>query len=286
MIKFWMMLLAICSSDALFADEVIRRGEPVEAVYEKLGTPRGTVDLGDKKVLYYHLGSIEIISGVVTAFALMTEEEYAARLEASVQREAQRQQRLKAERANRLANGVDRKRRVLNDPDFVVASGSRKLSFWRQFSATYPEVDIRHELQEAVTQARSENLAQRETQRQRQRIAQLELDVAEKEQRARLAERDARRSRSYNPAYTSRYARYSSGYGSTYPSYYRPASDPAPKQAPRPSGQSSHSHLGRTYNNPQIITIQAYQPSTTRSLSAIQTPAPSSARTIGTPSSR
>ncbi|MFT5124809.1 MAG: hypothetical protein ACI97B_003447, partial [Verrucomicrobiales bacterium] len=160
------------------------------------------------------------------------------------------------------------------------------LSFWRQFSVTYPEVDIRHELQEAVTQARSENLAQRETQRQRQRIAQLELDVAEKEQRARLAERDARRSRSYNPAYTSRYARYSSGYGSTYPSYYRPASDPAPKQAPRPSGQSSHSHLGRTYNNPQIITIQAYQPSTTRSLSAIQTPAPSSARTIGTPSSR
>ena len=273
---------------SLPADELIRRGETVEVVYEKLGKPRGMVDFGGKRVLYYHLGSVEITSGVVTAFDLMSEEEYARRMEASRIREAQRIEREKANRARHLSAGRARKQRVLNDPDFVTASGAQKLSFWKRFSTGYPEVDIRADLADAVNQARTEGLAKREAELQRQRIAQLEQEVADKEQRARAAEREARRARTYNPYYASRYSIVPGVYGSIYPFYGGSVSSQQSKVASPQTGirsTHSHAHLGRTYNNPQVIATPAYKvqptPSSAYSRSAIQTPAPRDARTIG-----
>ncbi|MFP6903788.1 MAG: hypothetical protein VCG02_01120 [Verrucomicrobiota bacterium] len=289
MLRFWMLMVAVSVLAAsLPADELIRRGEAVEVVYEKLGKPRGMVAVGGKRVLYYHLGSVEIISGVVTAFTLMSEEEYARRMEASRIREAQRIEREKADRARHLAAGRARKQRVLNDPDFVTASGAQKLSFWKRFSTGYPEVDIRADLADAVKQARTEGLAKREAELQRQRIAQLEQEVADKEQRARAAEREARRARTYNPYYASRYSIVPGVYGSVYPFYSGTGSSRQSKVAPCKTvyrSTHSHAHLGYTYNNPQVIATPTYKvqasPSSAYSRSAIQTPAPRDARTIG-----
>jgi hypothetical protein len=269
---------------SLPADELLRRGEAVEVVYEKLGKPRGTAAFGGKRVLYYHLGSVEIISGVVTAFDLMSEEEYARRMEASRIRDAQRIEREKADRARHLSAGRARKQRVLNDPDFVTASGAHKLSFWKRFSTIYPEVDIRADLADAVGQARTEGLAKREAELQRQRIAQLEQEVADKEQRARAAER----ARTYNPYYASRYSIVPGVYGSAYSFYRGNGSSQQSKVTPSKTvyrSTHSHAHLGHTYNNPQVIATPAYKvqptPSSAYSRSAIQTPAPRDARTIG-----
>jgi hypothetical protein len=125
----------------------------------------------------------------------------------------------------------------LNNPEFVAASGTRQMNYWKQFSQNYPEVDIREEIRSASSLMREERIVQLEAQVEQRRIADLERQLRDAQDRAEDAEREARRRSSYGRTvvYTNPYAQ--SYYPSTTTTVYN--STPQGKRAAR-EAQSSN----------------------------------------------
>ena len=155
----------------------VRPGDTLDEVRAALGAPNGQLRVGDRHLLYYDRGEIELRSGAVTRVALLSEADYSA-LEAQRGRMREEQE---IRRARLSAEGEALKARMLADPSFLAAPLAYQVAFWENFSRRYPGVSGTEPLLIARLRLAEQSRTQVE---QEQRLAELEERVAEAEARA------------------------------------------------------------------------------------------------------
>jgi hypothetical protein len=132
------VLLALTLCAAPFAAAVVDAGATLDEVRATLGAPNGQMQLGERQLLYYERGSVELMNGRVTRVALLSAEEHQAQLA--------REERLQAERATRRAQlieeGTALRDRKLADDSFRSAPVAYQVSFWEDFARRYPGVSV------------------------------------------------------------------------------------------------------------------------------------------------
>lgn len=179
-------------------------GATLEQVRTTLGQPSGQAVSGDRLLLYYERGEVELVDGAVTRVALMPRAEF----EAGAAQRATEAQRVRdaqeIRRAELKAEGESLKSRQLADPAFRNASAERQVAFWEDFSRRYPDVPASEELLLARLRLSEARDLQRKEAESAERLARLEARVAEAEARAIEAE-SATRHRSYHRYYPTRY---------------------------------------------------------------------------------
>ncbi|HET7535067.1 MAG TPA: hypothetical protein VFJ90_01335, partial [Candidatus Didemnitutus sp.] len=174
---------------------LVQPGDKLEEVYASVGKPKGRAAQGEREMLYYDRGEIELRDGVVTRVAFLSDDEFS-------EREARR---VEAEERQRVANaeGAEIKAQRLTDASFQKASPAVQLAYWQDFARRYPGVSCVDEISLARAQLKE--------QRQAELI---------KEEKERLAAEEANRRAappvvydSYGYGYGYGYAGYGYGYG-------------------------------------------------------------------------
>jgi len=168
------------------ASAEVRTGDSACDVRATLGTPRGQMKAGDRQILLYDRGEVELRGGAVTRVALLTDAEFAA-LSARRAAEATRL-------SERNAQGETLKASKLADSTFLGTPASYQLAFWQDFSRRFPGVTVSEQLQAArarVTEQYYEHLVSEE------RLAELEARVSDTEAWARRAAVDSYQVASY-----------------------------------------------------------------------------------------
>ena len=177
----------------------VQPGATLGEVRAVLGAPNGQLRVGDRHLIYYDRGEIELRSGAVIRVALLSDADYAAR---EVRRRQIREEQ-EARRARLSAEGEALKAHMLADISFQSAPPAYQVSFWENFSRRYPDVSDMEPLLIARLRLAEQSRAQVE---QAQRLAELETRVAEAE--ARATEAVPYRNHTYYYSYSGRYARH------------------------------------------------------------------------------
>lgn len=161
----------------------INPGDSLKSVISSLGMPNGQAQLGNKLVLFYDRGQVQLIDGRVTNLNFLSPEAFAAQ-------QAQTAQAAQL-RAQRVAEGEALKAKKLADPAFASAPPAYQLAFWEDFRQRYPEVSCDDEYNLALARQQEQEAAQENN----QKIADLQARVASAEDRAAEAELEARQAR-------------------------------------------------------------------------------------------
>ena len=139
-----LLLLAILPL-TLVASEV-KIGDNRDDVRSGLGAPRGQIHLGNREVLSFARGEVELTSGVVTRVALRSEDEQAA-FEAKRSAEFSRvREDENIRRVQQKAEGEALKASKLVDANFQSAPLRLQVEFWRNFTSRYPNVSCTEQL--------------------------------------------------------------------------------------------------------------------------------------------
>ncbi len=176
-------LLLWGAADRVSAGE-ISVGDPLERVYEVLGSPDGYMQIEDREWVYYDRGKITAREGVVESVSLVSQDE-ADRVRA---RDEADWRALQARRAARIREGEHIRNQVLADPQFLSLSAARRVAYWEAFQQQHPEVNIEGVYQAARREYQREQEQQRLAAAEQRRLMELEARVREAEQRARDAE--------------------------------------------------------------------------------------------------
>lgn len=180
------VLLVLALSAAPFpVVAAVGTGATLDEVRAALGAPSGQMRLGERQLLYYARGSVELTRGRVTRVALMSAEEH----QAQVVREERQQAERESRRAQLLEEGTALRDRKLADEAFRSAPVAYQVAFWEDFARRYPGVPCA----EPLTIAR---LKLNEQMEERNRKAEELRRLAEIEERLAAAERAPR----YHPA--------------------------------------------------------------------------------------
>ena len=174
--------LLLLAAPALAAMDV-HLGDSLADVRSALGPPRGQAQLGDRLVLFYDRGQVQLVGGRVTNSDFLSPQDFAA---LQAQREA-----AAARAAQARAEGEALKAKKLADPAFLSAPPAYQLAFWEDFRRRYPDVSCDDAYNLALAR-RQEQLEQAEHDRE---MADLRARVATAEDRAAEAEQEARRTR-------------------------------------------------------------------------------------------
>ena len=162
-------------------------GATFAEVRSTLGLPKGLARAGERQLLYYDRGQIELTGGRVSRVILRTPEAQAAH-EAKVAATEARLREETAQRHERLnREGEAVKAAKLADDRFAAAPLAYQVSFWEQFARKYPGVDCREPLTIARLQLAEHLEEKRERAEQAARLAELETRLAEAESRASYA---------------------------------------------------------------------------------------------------
>ncbi len=189
----------------------VKPGATIDEVRATLGVPRGQVQAGERNVLYYDRGEVELTAGTVTRVSLLNDKEYAMR-EA---RRAAIAERVREENASRTAAGEALKARLLASTAFRNAPLTYQVAYWEDFSRRYPGVSCAEEL----TVARMSLAVLLEE--NRVRAGQEEARVAEMEARAEADESGAARMAFYGYPTRTRYHAYRGSAPSIFPIEYK-----------------------------------------------------------------
>ncbi len=173
------VLLAMTLSAAPFAVAAVDAGATLDEVRATLGAPSGQMRLGERQLLYYERGSVELTNGRVTRVALLSAEEH----QAQVAREGRLQAERETRRAQLIEEGTALRDRKLADDSFQSAPVAYQVSFWEDFARRYPGVSVT----EPLTIAR---LKLNEQWEEKNRKAEEVNRLAEIEQRLAAAERE------------------------------------------------------------------------------------------------
>lgn len=180
------VLLALTLSAAPFPVVAgVDPGATLEEVRTVFGAPSGQVRAGERHLLYYERGAVELVNGRVTRVDLRSPEEQAAQ----DAREARAQAERATRRAQRIEEGTALRDRRLADEAFRSAPVAYQVAFWEDFARRYPGVPCA----EPLTIAR---LKLNEQLEERNRKAEELRRLAEIEERLAAAERAPR----YHPA--------------------------------------------------------------------------------------
>lgn len=163
-------------------------GDSRAEVQAALGAPQGEVRLGERHVLYFAAGSVELRNGAVAHVALLSPEELENRRARAVAAEEQARERV----AQLAEEGEALKAKKLADPAFQAAPLGYQITYWENFTRRYPMVSCVDELD--LARAR---FAEEETKAsQAERVAELEERLSDAEARA-----DAGRAYFWRPRY-------------------------------------------------------------------------------------
>lgn len=198
------LVLLLVLPCAILAAEV-KPGESIEEVRAALGAPRGQVRAGDRHLLYFDRGEVELKAGTVTRVAILSDEDYVAH-EA---RRAAIAERVREAQASRTVAGEVLKAGQLASATFRNAPPAYQVAFWEDFSQRYPEVSCAEELSIARVTLAEQFEQRRARDEQEARVAELE---------ARVAAAEARASQFSSYGYPSR--NYFRGYRSAAPSFW------------------------------------------------------------------
>ncbi len=207
----------------------VRLGDTLNDLGAVMGAPRGQLRVGERQVLYYDRGEIELRAGTVSRVALLSVDEFAA-LEARHAAIAARfRQEQEIRRGQMKARGEEILAAKLADPRFRATPLRYQVSFWEDFARRYPDVPSAEPLISARLLFAEQLEANRAKAEQAEYVAQLEFRAREAE--ARVAEVEARDDRSHNFAYYGGYARYSPHFRSAEYNYSgRPHADVRPSE--------------------------------------------------------
>lgn len=213
----------------------VKVGDSLEMVQASLGEPRGRLNLGDRQVLYFSRGVVEVHAGVATRVNLRSEEaqaRYEARQAAVEQRAAEMNI---ARNAQLREEGEATKIRMLADESFKNTSLRYQVAYWRSFAVRYPMVSCLDELSLAQARLNEQVAAEFKNQEIMERLARLEAD--------RIREDNER---TYYPVYNTGY-----GYGYGHRRHYRrddncdrPVVAPVAPESPADRSRTAQDWLG------------------------------------------
>lgn len=162
-------------------------GATFAEVRSTLGLPKAKLQRGERMILLYDRGEVELNNGAVSRIALRSEVAQAAH-EAKV---AAREARVREESEQRRSRLLDEGKTLLAakqaDARFNEAPLTYQVSFWEEFSRKYAGVDCREPLTIARLKLAEQVEARREREQQAARLAELEARLAEAETRASYA---------------------------------------------------------------------------------------------------
>ncbi len=162
-------------------------GATFAEVRATLGLPKGLAKAGDRQLLYYDRGEVELRDGLVHRVTLRSSEAqeiHAAKVAAS---EARLREESEQRRARLQGEGEAVKAAKLADARFHAAPLAYQVSFWEDFARRYPGVDGREPLVIARLQLAEQLEEKRERAEQAGRIAELEARLAAAETRVTYA---------------------------------------------------------------------------------------------------
>jgi hypothetical protein len=140
----------------------IHPGDSLATVEAALGAPTGKAQLGNKLMLDFARGQVQLVDGKVTSSNLISAEKLAA------QKAQQKADEAKAAqlKAQRIAEGQALKATKLADPGFTSASSYIQFTFWQNFRLRYPEVpcDDEYKIALARWQADQQQIAEQQQQ--------------------------------------------------------------------------------------------------------------------------
>jgi|GEM_PF-6548862 len=182
----WFLSVAVCPY--LLAEQdggSIEPGFSEQQVENVLGASEGSINLGDKRVVFYRLGKVTFVDNAATNWDILTEEAYQAQQIAQQKADAAWDAAQARRQQRRIEQGLALRERTLNDPAFLISPLQEQLLFWENFIRRYPEVDVQeHYL--AVKTARQAELARELEERKDERIRMLEARIAATEAKTRL----------------------------------------------------------------------------------------------------
>ena len=197
-------LVLLLSVPLALAAAEVQSGSTLKDVRAALGAPRGQVRAGDRLLLYYDRGEVQLQAGTVTRVALLSVADFDA-LQVRRAAEAVRIREENEIRSTRLGvEGEALKARKLADPSFQSAPVSYQVAFWEDFLRRYPGVSSGEQLAIARMRLNEQLEEKRRQAQQEERLAELE---------ARLNEAESRASEARYEAYP---VRYHSSYGRMY----------------------------------------------------------------------
>jgi hypothetical protein len=173
----------------------VETGDTREAVLAELGAPMGSAGVGARTVLFFARGEVTLQDNRVVAVNLVSAEELAARQEA----ETAAIQRMEAEAQARLARLEAEGRAIYAakkvDATFAALPAVEQLNYWRAFASRYPMIAVAAEIAPLAERVEDELYFRELELGNDERLADLEARVDDVDERARRAEREARRDR-------------------------------------------------------------------------------------------
>lgn len=159
----------------------LERGDSLREVHQALGQPRGQVHRGEQHVLYYERGEVELREGAVVRVAMLSPEEYSARLTLEQRRSEERENR----RQQRIEEGESLRDRKLADTSFAKAPLAYQVAYWEDFARRYPGVSVAEPLAIARLSLQEKIAEQNKRDEADARLAELELRLLEAERAPR-----------------------------------------------------------------------------------------------------
>jgi hypothetical protein len=172
LIAVWVLSTA---SFAMAAE--VQVGDSRAEVRDALGAPRGQVTLDGRQVFYYERGEVELTADTVTRVSLRTPEE---QLALDVREERNRGERV-ARMTQLATEGAALRDRKLADENFKNAPLAYQVSYWENFTQSYPGVSVREPLMIARMRFNEQLAEQRAQDEKAAYIAELEQRLAHSE---------------------------------------------------------------------------------------------------------
>lgn len=141
----WLFVASALSGSCVLGadpDPAVVKGDTVEQVLEKLGTPKGKVSGGRRTTFYYDRGTVDFLTGRVERVFLITAQEAQEKIAAREKAEEERRKRAEADRVRRLAEGQAQLAKAQEDKSLSAAPPGVRLAFWEEFRKKYPEQDV------------------------------------------------------------------------------------------------------------------------------------------------
>lgn len=170
---------------AVFA---LQPGDTRDAVIAELGAPNGSAAAGDRVMMYYDRGTVQLRDGRVAEVNLVSATELAAR-EAKEAAAIQRMdEATQARRARLETEGTAILAAKKADASFASLPADTQLGYWRQFAIRFPMISVENEITPLAAKVDAEQRLREVEAANAARLAALEERLAEAEERAADAE--------------------------------------------------------------------------------------------------
>ena len=173
----------------------VEQGDSRAAVEAELGPATGTARIGPVTILFFDRGEVKLRDDRVTEVNLISEDELAARRAAEAESLRRMEQAAQARLARLEAEGRAVFAAKKSDPHFAMLPARDQLAYWRTFAARYPTIPVDAEIEPLLAQVEQELRLRELTAASQERLDELEARVADAEERAERATREARRGR-------------------------------------------------------------------------------------------